>query len=212
HSDMVQSFGKIDIDLSLLDAASFAAHKFYGPKGAGFLFLRSGLSIQPIMFGGTHENERRPGTENVAAIAGMAAAAEWTLRDREEGQQREAKLRDELWTWISKTVPEAEQNGANAPRLANTLNLSLLGLDSETLLIALDLEGVCASSGSACMVGSVVASHVLLAMGLPIESARSAVRFSLGKWTTAAEIKATGNAVQKIVERLQTRKSAYAVA
>ncbi len=212
HSDMVQSFGKIETDLSLVDAASFAAHKFYGPKGAGFLFLRSGLSIQPIMFGGAHENERRPGTENVAAIAGMAAAAEWTLRDRESEHEREGRLRDELWTRISMSVPEAKQNGANAPRLANTLNVSLLGLDSETLLIALDLEGVCASSGSACMVGSVVASHVLLAMGLPIERARSAVRFSLGKWTTADEIKATGDAVQKIVERLRTRKSEYAVA
>jgi len=212
HSDMVQAFGKIEADLSLVDAASFAAHKFYGPKGAGFLFLRSGLSIEPIMFGGAHENERRPGTENVAAIAGMAAAAEWTLRDRELEQQREAKLRDELWTRISKSIQDAKQNGANAPRLANTLNVSLLGLDSETLLIALDLEGVCASSGSACMVGSVVASHVLLAMGLPIERARSAVRFSLGKGTTADEIGATGDAVRKIVDRLQTRKSAYAVA
>ena len=212
HSDMVQSFGKMPVDLSLVDAASFAAHKFYGPKGAGFLFLRSGLSIQPIMFGGAHENERRPGTENVAAIAGMAAAAEWTLRDRELEQQRQAKLRDELWTRISKSLPEARQNGANEHRLANTLNVSLLGLDSETLLIALDLEGVCASSGSACMVGSVVASHVLLAMGLPIERARSAVRFSLGKWTTAKEIQATGDAVHKIVERLRTRKSEYAVA
>ena len=212
HSDMVQSFGKIETDLSLVDAASFAGHKFYGPKGAGFLFLRSGLSIQPIMFGGAHENERRPGTENVAAIAGMAVAAEWTWRDPETEQEREEGLRDELWTRISKSVPEAKQNGANAPRLANTLNLSLLGLDSETLLIALDLEGVCASSGSACMVGSVVASHVLQAMGLPIERARSAVRFSLGKWTTADEIKAAGDAVHKIVARLQTRKSEYAVA
>ena len=212
HSDMVQSFGKVQIDLSLVDAASFAAHKFYGPKGAGFLFLRSGLSIQPIMFGGAHENERRPGTENVAAIAGMAAAAEWVLRDREREQEREGQLRDELWRRIAESIPQATQNGECASRLANTLNLSLLGLDSETLLIALDLEGVCASSGSACMVGSVVASHVLLAMGLPIERARSAVRFSLGKWTTAEEIKATGDAVQKIVERLQTRKSAYAVA
>ena len=212
HSDMVQSFGKIETDLSLVDAASFAAHKFYGSKGAGFLFLRSGLSIQPIMFGGAHENERRPGTENVAAIAGMAAAAEWTFRDCEHEQEREAPLRDELWMRISKSVPDAKQNGTNAPRLANTLNVSLLGLDSETLLIALDLERVCASSGSACMVGSVVASHVLLAMGLPIERARSAVRFSLGKWTTADEIEATGDALQKIVERLQTRKSEYAVA
>jgi cysteine desulfurase len=212
HSDMVQSFGKIENDLSLVDAASFAAHKFYGPKGTGFLFLRSGLSIQPIMFGGAHENERRPGTENVAAIAGMAAAAEWTMRDHESEQEREARLRDDLWTRISQNVPDAKQNGANAPRLGNTLNVSLLGLDSEMLLIALDLEGVCASSGSACMVGSVVASHVLLAMGLPIESARSAVRFSLGKWTTADEINAAGDAVRKIVDRLETRKSADAVA
>jgi cysteine desulfurase len=200
------------VDLSLVDAASFAAHKFYGPKGAGFLYLRSGLAIQPIMFGGAHENERRPGTENVAAIAGMAAAAEWTMRDRESEQERQTRLRDELWTRISEHVPDAKQNGQNAPRLANTLNVSLLGLDSEMLLIALDLEGVCASSGSACMVGSVVASHVLLAMGLPIERARSAVRFSLGKWTTAGEIERTGDAMRKILHRFETRKSAYAVA
>jgi cysteine desulfurase len=212
HSDMVQSFGKIEVDLSLVDAASFAAHKFYGPKGAGFLFLRSGLAIQPIMFGGAHENERRPGTENVAGIAGMAPAAEFALRDHNGEKQRQAELRDELWTRISENVPDARQNGANAARLANTLNVSLLGLDSEMLLIALDLEGVCASSGSACMVGSVVASHVLLAMDLPIEHARSAVRFSLGKWTTDDEIKAAGDAVRKIVDRLETRKSAYAAA
>jgi len=212
HSDMVQSFGKIDTDLSMVDAASFAAHKFYGPKGVGFLFLRGGLSIQPIMFGGAHENERRPGTENVAAIVGMAAAAEWTLRGCQQEQEREAQLRNDLWTRIEQNVPDANQNAANTPRLANTLNVSLLGIDSEMLLIALDLEGVCASSGSACMVGSVVASHVLLAMGLPMESARSAVRFSLGKWTTADEIKAAGDAVRKIVDRLNTRKSAYAVA
>jgi cysteine desulfurase len=212
HSDMVQSFGKIDTDVSLVDAASFAAHKFYGPKGVGFLFLRSGLSIQPIMFGGAHENERRPGTENVAAIAGMAAAAEFALHDRGIEQDRQSLLRDELWARIAQNITDAKQNGANAPRLANTLNVSLLGIDSEMLLIALDLERVCASSGSACMVGSVVASHVLLAMGLPLERARSAVRFSLGKWTTDDDIKAAGDAVRKIVDRLNTRKNAYAVA
>jgi len=211
HSDMVQPFGKIEIDLSLVDAASFAAHKFYGPKGAGVLFLRSGLSIQPIMFGGAHENERRPGTENVAAIAGMAAAAEFALHDRGIEQDRQSLLLDELWARIAQNVMDAKQNGANARRLANTLNVSLLGIDSEMLLIALDLERVCASSGSACMVGSVVASHVLLAMGLPMERARSAVRFSLGKWTRGDDIKAAGDAVRKIVDRLKTRKSAYAV-
>jgi len=212
HSDMVQAFGKIDTDLSLLDAASFAAHKFYGPKGAGFLFLRSGLSIQPIMFGGAHENERRPGTENVAAIAGMAAAADWALRDRADEQNREAQLRDELWRRIAEIFPEAQQNGEISHRLASTLNASFTGIDSETMLMALDLEGVCASSGSACMVGSVVASHVLLAMGLSMERASSAVRFSLGKQTTAKEIGDTAEAMDRITSRLNKAISAYAFA
>jgi len=212
HSDMVQSFGKSDIDLSLVDSASFAAHKFYGPKGAGFLFLRSGLSIQPIMFGGAHENERRPGTENVAAIAGMAAAGEWALRDHEDEQKREARLRDELWKRIAGSFLAAKQNGDSIPRLANTLNVSFSGFDSETMLMALDLQDVCASSGSACMVGSVVASHVLLAMGLPMERASSAVRFSLGKQTTAQEIDGAAKAIGRIIERLMKASSAYAVA
>jgi cysteine desulfurase len=212
HSDCVQAFGKIDLDLSLVDAASFAAHKFYGPKGVGFLFLRSGLSLQPVLFGGSHENQRRPGTENVPAIAGMAAAAEFVLANRQAEQDRLLKLRDELWSLISQNVPDAKLNGENAPRLANTLNVSLLGIDSEMLLIALDLKGVCASSGSACMVGSVSASHVLLAMGLPMERARSAVRLSLGKNTTAEEIAATGKIIGEIVDRVTKRKSAHAVA
>jgi len=215
HSDMVQSFGKIEIDLSLVDAASFAAHKFYGPKGAGVLFLRSGLSIQPLMFGGAHENQRRPGTENVAAIAGTAAAADFTLREQEKEQQREKSLRDELWVRIADIFPEAQQNGGLAPRLANTLNVSFPGFDSETLLMALDLEGVCASSGSACMVGSVVASHVLLAMGLSMERAGSAVRFSLGKQTASDEIDRAADAIARIFERLAKAKAKsdpYAVA
>src|SRR6202165_5198466 len=202
HSDMVQSFGKIDIDISLVDAASFAAHKFYGPKGAGFLFLRSGLSIEPIMFGGAHENKRPPGTENVAAIAGMAAAAEVALKDRESEQNREGDLRDQLWNRISENIPDAKENGSKAPRLANTLDVSLLGLDSEMLLIALDLKGVCASSGSACMVGSVVASHVLLAMGLPVSLASSAVRFSLGHETTEADVDRAGEIIAQVINRM----------
>jgi cysteine desulfurase len=165
------------------------------------------------MFGGAHENERRPGTENVAAIAGMAAAAEFALREVDVEQSRQCQLRDRLADLIAANVSNAKQNAKEAPRLANTLNMSFIGLDSEMLLIALDLKGVCASSGSACMVGSVVASHVLTAMGLSLEHARSAVRFSLGKQTTAAEIEATGKAIAQIVERLATRKSdAYAVA
>jgi cysteine desulfurase len=212
HSDMVQSFGKIPIDdtsanVSLVDAASFAAHKFYGPKGAGLLFLRSGIPIEPVHFGGAHENQRRPGTENVAAIAGMAAAAEFVERDREQEQARQGNLRDQLWREISAQISPAVLNGDAHRRLANTLNISLPALDSETMLMALDLEGVCASSGSACMVGSVVASHVLLAMGLPLAFARSAIRFSVGKYTTAEEISATASIVSEIVQRTNAKRS-----
>jgi cysteine desulfurase len=208
HSDMVQSYGKIEFDISCVDAASFAAHKFYGPKGVGFLYLRSGLSIQPTMFGGSHENQRRPGTENVAGIVGMAAAAAVVARERESEQCREAVLRDRLLRSIKANVPSAVENGTAPRKLSNTLNVSFVGLESEMLLIAMDLKGVCASSGSACMVGSVSASHVLLAMGLPLERARSAIRFSLGKQTSQGDIDAAGNAINEVVERLVSRKTA----
>jgi cysteine desulfurase len=211
HSDIVQAFGKLDIDVSLVDAGSFAAHKFYGPKGTGFLFLRSGLPIQSLMFGGAHENQRRPGTENVAGVAGMAAAAEWVSRDVDAESQRQTQLRNDFWTRIEKLFPDAQQNGNQAHRLANTLNTSFMGVDSETMLMALDLEGVCASSGSACMVGSVRASHVLLAMGLPMESARSAIRFSLGRRTTAEEIANAADALEQIAKRTKDVRE-YALA
>ena len=206
HSDLVQSFGKVATHLgeSGLDAASFAAHKFHGPKGAGLLYLRSGLPIEAIQFGGAHENQRRPGTENVPAIVGMAAAAEWSLRDREREQDRQGELRDCLWKGIYDSFPAATQNGDTAHRLANTLNVSFAGFSSETILMALDLEGVCASSGSACMVGSVVASHVLLAMGLPASLASSAVRFSLGHETTETEIDRAGAVVGRVMSRISS--------
>jgi len=201
HSDMVQSFGKLAADLTGVDAASFGAHKFCGPKGAGFLYLRSGLPIDRIQFGGAHEGERRPGTENVPAIVGMASAAADVLPTLPNEQARQALLRDDLRRGIEEIFHAAQPNGTGAPRLANTLNVSFRGFSSETLLMALDLEGVCASSGSACMVGSVVASHVLLAMGMPPERAASAVRFSLGKETSAREIVETVAAVGRILQR-----------
>lgn len=204
HSDMVQSFGKTETDLTGLAAASFAAHKFYGPKGAGFLYLRAGTPVEAIQFGGAHENQRRPGTENVAAIAGMAAAAEVALRDRPEEQDREKSLRDRLWKRISADCPGAIENGDPVNRLGNTLNVSFPGADSETILMGLDLEGVCASSGSACMVGSVMASHVLLAMGLPGELASAAVRFSLGRETTEHEIDRAGMIVGQVINRISS--------
>jgi cysteine desulfurase len=210
HSDMVQSFGKGETRLgeSGIAAASFAAHKFHGPKGAGLLYLRAGLPIEAMQFGGAQENQRRPGTENVPAIVGMAAAAKWTLRDRGTEQERQELLRDRLWEHITESVPVATQNGDNSHRLANTLNVSFGGLSSETILMALDLEGVCASSGSACMVGSVVASHVLLAMGLPQALATSAVRFSLGKGTTEDEVDRAGAIIRDVIARMSTKAGA----
>ena len=203
HTDAVQSFGKEPLDLALYDAVTLAAHKFHGPVGAGLLWLRAGVTIQSIQHGGAHENERRPGTENVAAIAGMAAAADLALSGLEREAPRQAALRDRLWEGVRAAWPGAVRNGQPEFQLPNTLNVSLPGLDGEGLLINLDLEGICASSGSACMVGSIVPSHVLAAMGRAPELAGAAVRFSLGKWTTPDEIERTIAALPAIVARLQ---------
>jgi cysteine desulfurase len=188
HTDAIQSFGKEPLSLDSVNALSLAAHKFSGPKGAGVLYLRGGLSLERLQHGGSHENERRPGTENVAAIAGLATAAELAVRNLAEEASRQSVLRDRLWEGIARLYPDAVLNGHPTQRLANTLNVSFPGLDGEGLLIALDLAGIAASSGSACMVGSVVPSHVLLAMGVAPEVAQATVRFSLGKGTTEAEI------------------------
>ncbi len=201
HSDMVQSFGKLPVAVRGMTAASFAGHKFYGPKGAGVLFLEAGVPLTTLHFGGFHENQRRPGTENVAAIVGMVVAAELALRDFEIEQAREEALRDRLWAGIREIAPGARRNGSLEATLANTLNVSFPGADGETLLIGLDLEGVAVSSGSACMVGSVMPSHVLLAMGVPMEVAQATVRFSLGKMTTEGEIDLAISALGRVLER-----------
>jgi cysteine desulfurase len=203
HTDAVQSFGKESLETALYDAVSLAAHKFYGPVGAGVLWLRSGAAIQSIQHGGSHENERRPGTENVGAIVGMAVAAEMAVRWMDGERPRLAAMRERLWAGVREAYPEAVRNGRPETQLANTLNVSFPGLDGEGLLINLDLEGICASSGSACMVGSIVPSHVLTAMGRPSETAQATVRFSLGKWTTEEEIERTIAALPDIVDRLR---------
>jgi cysteine desulfurase len=203
HSDAIQSFGKEPLDVREFDALSLAAHKFHGPLGAGLLYLRSGIDIQRLLHGGSHENERRAGTENVAAIVGMARAAELAVADIEAEATRVRTLRDRLWGGIQASFSTAVMNGDPSHRLANTLNVSFPGLDGEGLLMNLDLAGICASSGSACMVGSIVPSHVLLAMGVPPEQAGATVRFSLGKKTTAAEIEETLLKLPEIFERLR---------
>jgi cysteine desulfurase len=210
HTDAVQAFGKIPLmphDLGV-DALSATAHKFYGPHGAGFLWVRSGVSIEAIQYGGFHENERRPGTENVAAIVGMAVAAEIAVDEVRKGVEsaRQATLRERLWTGIRKMDPTAVRNAGEAPVLANTLNVSFPGCDGETLLMGLDLEGVSASSGSACMVGSIKSSHVLEAMGVCPEIAMATVRFSLGRHTTEADIDAAIGALQRVLARQSNRQ------
>ena len=202
HSDAIQSFGKEPLDARDFDALSLAAHKFHGPKGAGLLYLRAGLSLDRLQHGGSHENDRRPGTENVAAIVGLARAAELALATMDAERPRQAALRDRLWQGIRAAFPAAVRNGDPEQCLANTLNVSFPGLDGESLLMNLDLAGICASSGSACMVGSIVSSHVLVAMGVAPELARATVRFSVGKETTAAEIEDTLTRLPEIFARL----------
>ncbi|MEI9896916.1 MAG: cysteine desulfurase family protein [Chthoniobacter sp.] len=204
HSDAIQSFGKEPLATQDFDALSLAAHKFHGPKGAGALYLRTGLTVERLQHGGSHENERRPGTENTAAIVGLACAAELAVAAMESERPRQALLRERLWQGIREAFPTAVRNGDPGHGLANTLNVSFPGLDGESLLINLDLAGICASSGSACMVGSIMPSHVLLAMGVAPELARATVRFSLGKETTTAEINTTIARLPAIFSRLQT--------
>lgn len=207
HSDMVQAFGKLPVRVDgagAPDAISLAAHKFYGPKGAGALWLRSGVSLHAIAFGGAQEHERRPGTENGAAIAGMVAAAELAVRGVAAENERLAALRDRLWEGLVEIFPAAVRNGAwdhPTRQLANTLNVSFPGMDGEALLINCDLEGLCVSSGSACMSGSPQPSHVLLAMGVPREVAQASVRFSLGKSTEAATIEEALERLRRIFDR-----------
>ncbi len=167
------------------------------------LYLGSGISIEALQFGGSHENARRPGTENVAAIAGMAVAAELAVTGLGAEQERQATLRDRLWNGIEEAFPLAVLNGDREHRLANTLNVSFPGFDAESLLMNLDLAGICASSGSACMVGSILPSHVLLAMGVAADLARSTIRFSLGKFTTGEEIEEAIQQIAAIFQRLE---------
>ncbi|MCX7868691.1 MAG: cysteine desulfurase [Terrimicrobiaceae bacterium] len=189
HSDAVQSFGKIGVTAQNpgADSLSFAAHKFYGPKGAGFLWLRAGVPFEAVQVGGGHENRRRAGTENVAAIAGMAAAATLAVHRREEETARLLPLREALWEGIVRLFPAAQRN-TTEPALANTLSVSFPGLDGEALLIGLDIEGVMVSSGSACMAGSVQVSHVIEAMGRSRDAASATIRFSMGRGTTEADV------------------------
>ena len=186
HTDAVQAFGKVDFDLRKVpvDLLTISGHKIGAPKGAGAMFIRRGTKIDPMFHGGSQDRGRRPGTENVAAAVALARAAELAIEERDTECARLKALRDQLEEGLLARIPDAVIHGRGAPRASHILNISVPGTDSESLLMALDLAGVAASSGSACQSGSVTPSHVLSAMGVRHELSVAAVRMSLGALTT----------------------------
>jgi len=190
HTDAVQAAGKIPIDVGALpvDLLSVSGHKLNGLKGAGALYVRRGTPLAPLMDGGPHERRRRAGTENVAGIVALGAAAALAAQDLLPRMEALHRLRELLWEGIIKEIPEVRLNGHREHRLANTLNVSFLGADGESILMGLDLEGIAVSSGSACATGSLEPSHVLLAMGLDKSAARASIRFSLGWGNTREDV------------------------
>ena len=205
HTDAVQSAGKIPIDVKALgvDLLSISAHKFYGPKGVGAVWIRRGLRLLPIMTGGKHERNRRAGTENVAGIVGMGVAAEAARAKMQDEAARVAPLRDRLEGGILKGVPGTAVNGGLSPRVPNTSNISFDRIEAESLLIALDLEGIAVSTGSACSSGTLEPSHVLKAMGFPPHRTQNSIRFSLGGSTTAADVDRVLAVLPGIVDKLR---------
>jgi len=210
HTDAVQSAGKIPIDVRALgvDLLSLSAHKFNGPKGAGALWIKRGTRLQPTMTGGKHERNRRAGTENVPAIAGLGVAARLAAEKSGGDATRIAALRDRLEQQILATVPGTAVNGVRDGRVPNTTNISFDRVEAESLLIALDLEGVAVSTGSACSSGTLEPSHVLKAMGLPAHRTQNSLRFSLGTFSTEAEVDFVAGVLPRLVEKLRglTRK------
>jgi cysteine desulfurase len=190
HTDAVQSAGKIPIDVNRfgVDLLSLSAHKFYGPKGVGALFVRKAVEIDPLLYGGGNERGRRAGTENVAAIAGLGKACELARSDMAETSAHLCELRNRLEEGLLARIPGARVNGHPARRAPNTLSLLLPGVDSESLVIALDLAGLACSAGAACSSGAVDPSHVLTAIGLIPAEARASLRFSVGRANTREEI------------------------
>lgn len=190
HTDGVQALGKVAIDLRSLpvDYLSISGHKVGAPKGIGALFVRRGAPITPMMYGGTQDRGRRPGTENVAMSIGFARAVELAVEEREAETARVGQLRDALETALLVKIPDAVVHGRGAPRAAHILNISVPGTDSESMLMALDLQGVACSAGSACQSGSIDPSHVLTALRVPHEQAVASIRFSLGSLTTDAHV------------------------
>ena len=212
HSDGVQAAGKIPVNVAELGISlySISGHKIGAPKGVGALYVRKGMALKPMMYGGRHERERRAGTENVAGAVALGRAAEWIAQHGDAENRRQDVLRDRLEQSILDRIPDTHVNGAGALRVANTSNIRFDGIDSDALLIALDLKGFAVSSGAACSSGAPEPSHVLLAMGLSRLEARSSIRFSLGRSNTVEQVDALVEALVESVTHLRKLAPSYA--
>jgi len=211
HTDAVQSAGKIPIDVQALqlDLLSISAHKLYGPKGVGALYVRGGTQLRQFLYGGHHQRGFRPGTENVAGIVGLGKAAEIARTSRQEDTARVSALRNKLEEGLLARIADCRANGSPALRTPNTSNITFTGIEGEALVIALDLKGLACSTGAACSSGAVEPSHVLTAIGLPSADARASIRFSLGRHTTAEEIDAALEIVPAAVAQLRKLSPVY---
>ena len=211
HTDAVQAYGQlpIDVDRYHIDMLSASGHKLNGPKGIGFLYIRKGLRIRSFVHGGGQERARRAGTENVPGIVGIGTAAGRAFRIMEEKTAKETELRDYLIDRIEQEVPYCRLNGDRRLRLPNNVNFSFRFVEGESLLMMLDMEGICASSGSACTSGSLDPSHVLLAIGLPHEIAHGSLRLTLSEENTKEQMDMVVAAVKRIVERLRAMSPLY---
>jgi len=205
HTDAVQAVGKIPIDLQKtpLDLLSLSGHKLHAPKGIGVLYIRRGTDIAPMLVGGHQEFGKRAGTENVPAIVGLGKAAELALQNMKQQNQRVARLRDKLETGLLACCPNASVNGAGAPRLPNTTNISFEYIEGEAILLMLDRLGIAASSGSACTSGSLEPSHVLRAMGVPFTAVHGSIRFSLSRYNTDQQIEYVLQHMPGVINRLR---------
>lgn len=211
HTDAVQVYGQlpINVDEYQIDMLSASAHKLNGPKGIGFLYIRKGLKTRSFIHGGAQERSRRAGTENVPGIVGLGAASERAFARMEEKTKKEIELRDYLIRRIEEEVPYCRLNGDRTRRLPNNVNFSFRFVEGESLLIMLDMRGICASSGSACTSGSLDPSHVLLAIGLPHEIAHGSLRLTLSEENTKEELDTTVEAIKEIVARLRDMSPLY---
>lgn len=205
HVDAVQSMGKLEINPKEMgiDLLVFTAHKFYGPKGVGALYVRNGVRLGKVITGGGQERKLRPGTTNTPLIVGMAKALEKAYAERKEENKRVGELRDYFEEQISARIPEIVINGKNVPRLPGTSSITFKYVEGESILLSLSMKGIAVSSGSACSSDELQASHVLLAMGIPAEFAHGTIRFSLGKYNTKEEIDYTIEAVVEIIGKLR---------